>query len=229
MRAMTQLQPKLKELQEQHKDNKKKLNEEMMALYKREGVNPAGGCLPLMLQMPVFIAIFWMLRDPSHYKKLIGFEQAEIFWARLTVKPFESQPMPDVANLPGMLDLDGLLGVTWFIDKFLYLPSLWLVALYIFTTIYQTKLMQKQNPASQTDQAKMQQYMFMPLMIIFGFIFPVGLLLYWGISNLLQMIQTRIIYAEMDREDDLKEALRMQEEAGEIPKMDSSGKKKKKK
>lgn len=228
MRAMAKLQPKVKELQERLKENKQKMNEEVMALYKKEGVNPMGGCLPLALQMPIFIAIFWLLRDPSHYKHLMGFEQASFLGSRLTVKPFESFPLPDVANLLGMLDLDALFGGGWWIDKFLYLPALWLVALYIFTTIYQTRLMQQQSP-TQTEQAKMQQYMFLPLFIIFGFIFPVGLLLYWGVSNLFQMFQTKMIYAEMSKEDSLKEALQMQEDAGKIPKMNDKGVKKKKK
>lgn len=228
MRSMSKLQPKIKELQERLKGNKQKLNEEMMALYKKEGVNPMGGCLPLVLQMPIFIAIFYLLRDPLHYKHLAGFEQASFLGSRLTVKPFEASPLPDVANLYGMLDLDKLFGGGWWLDKFLYLPALWLVALYIFTTIYQSQLMQKQNPA-QSEQAKMQQYMFLPLFLIFGFIFPVGLLLYWGISNVFQMFQTKIIYAEMDREESLKTALKQQEEAGKVPKMDDKLLKKKKK
>jgi YidC/Oxa1 family membrane protein insertase len=228
MRAMSKLQPKMKELQEKYKGDKQKMNEEVMGLYKKEGVSPVSGCLPLLLQMPVFIAIFWMLRDPTYYKQLVGFGHAQFLGARLTVKPFETSPLPDVANLPGMLDLDMILGGGWFMDKFLYLPSLWLVVLYIFTTIYQTRLMQQQNP-SQQETAKMQQYMFMPLFIIFGFIFPVGLLLYWGISNVIQMVQTKIIYGEMDREDSLKEALDMQENAGKTPRMDDDKFKKKKK
>ncbi len=229
MRAMSKLQPKMKELQEKYKEDKAKLNEEVMGLYKKEGVSPVSGCLPMLLQMPIFIAIFWMLRDPTYYKQLTGFGHASFLGARLTVKPFESSPLPDVANLPGMLDLDKVFGGGWFMDKFLYLPALWLVVLYIFTTIYQTRLMQQQNPTQQQDTAKMQQYMFLPMFIIFGFIFPVGLLLYWGISNVMQMVQTKIIYGEMDREDSLKEALKMQDDAGKMPRMDDDLFKKKKK
>ena len=228
MRVMSRLQPKVKELQERFKDNKQQLNKEIMDLYKKEGANPMGGCLPLVLQMPIFIAIFYLLRDPLHYKHLTGFEQASFLGSRLTVKPFEASPLPDVAGLHGMLDLDKLFGGGWWLDKFLYLPALWLVALYIFTTIYQSQLMQKQNPA-QSEQAKMQQYMFLPLFLIFGFIFPVGLLLYWGISNVFQMFQMKLIYAEMDREEALKAALKQQEDAGKIPKMDERTMKKKKK
>ena len=56
-------QPKLKEIQERYKDDRAKLGTEMMALYKKEGINPAGGCFPLLLQMPVFIAFFFCLRE----------------------------------------------------------------------------------------------------------------------------------------------------------------------
>jgi YidC/Oxa1 family membrane protein insertase len=62
MQAMQRLQPKLKELQRKHKGNRQKLNEEMMKLYKEHQVNPLGGCLPLLLQLPVFIALYAVLR-----------------------------------------------------------------------------------------------------------------------------------------------------------------------
>jgi YidC/Oxa1 family membrane protein insertase len=63
MAKMRTAQPKLKEVQERYKDDKAKLGTEMMALYKKEGINPAGGCFPLLLQMPVFIAFFFCLRE----------------------------------------------------------------------------------------------------------------------------------------------------------------------
>jgi YidC/Oxa1 family membrane protein insertase len=63
MAKMRTAQPKLKEIQERYKDDKAKLGSEMMALYKKEGINPAGGCFPLLLQMPVFIAFFFCLRE----------------------------------------------------------------------------------------------------------------------------------------------------------------------
>ena len=63
MAKMRTAQPKLKEIQERHKDDRAKLGTEMMALYKKEGINPMGGCFPLLLQMPVFIAFFFCLRE----------------------------------------------------------------------------------------------------------------------------------------------------------------------
>lgn len=63
MKAMQELQPKMKELQEKYKDNPEKLNKEMTILYKESGVNPLSGCLPLLVQMPLLMGIFYAIRD----------------------------------------------------------------------------------------------------------------------------------------------------------------------
>ena len=60
---MKKVQPKLKKLQERYKDDRMKLQQEMMALYKEEKINPAGGCLPILVQMPVFLALYWVLLE----------------------------------------------------------------------------------------------------------------------------------------------------------------------
>src|SRR4051794_18075923 len=66
MQAMQAIQPQLKQLQQKYKGNKQKLNEEMMKLYRERGVNPLGGCLPMLLQIPVLIALYSVLRFPQH-------------------------------------------------------------------------------------------------------------------------------------------------------------------
>ena len=63
MAKMRAAQPKLKEVQDRYKDDKTKLGQEMMALYKKEGINPVGGCFPMLLQMPIFISFFFCLRE----------------------------------------------------------------------------------------------------------------------------------------------------------------------
>ncbi|MFC6981627.1 membrane protein insertase YidC [Microbulbifer taiwanensis] len=63
MARMRKFAPQMKKLQEQYKDNRQKLAEETMKLYRREKINPMGGCLPILLQMPVFIALYWMLTE----------------------------------------------------------------------------------------------------------------------------------------------------------------------
>ena len=63
MKAMTKIQPRLKELQKKYKDEPQKLQKEMMDLYKGEGVNPFGGCLPVLLKIPFFLALFWAIQS----------------------------------------------------------------------------------------------------------------------------------------------------------------------
>lgn len=63
MKAMSQIAPKMKEIQTKYKDNRQKMNEEVSKLYKEAGVNPVAGCLPMLVQMPFFIAIFYAIRD----------------------------------------------------------------------------------------------------------------------------------------------------------------------
>src|SRR5687768_11273868 len=67
MREMQRIQPELKKLQAKHKGDRQKINEEMMALYKEHGVNPFGGCLPLLMQFPVFIALYRLISTPLAY------------------------------------------------------------------------------------------------------------------------------------------------------------------
>lgn len=67
MREMQRIQPEVKKIQAKHKGDRQKMNEEMMALYKEHGVNPFGGCAPLLLQFPVLIALFYVIRTPLAY------------------------------------------------------------------------------------------------------------------------------------------------------------------
>jgi YidC/Oxa1 family membrane protein insertase len=67
MREMQMIQPEIKRLQKKYKGDRQKMNQELMALYKEHGVNPFGGCLPLLMQMPVFIALFYVIRTPLAY------------------------------------------------------------------------------------------------------------------------------------------------------------------
>lgn len=75
-KIQSELQPKIKEIKEKHKGDTKKQNEEMMRLYKESGANPFSGCLPILIQLPIFIAIFKILKDvanPSHVLNLYSF------------------------------------------------------------------------------------------------------------------------------------------------------------
>ena len=153
MKAMQDLQPKMKELQEKFKDKPEKLQQEMAALYKNSGVNPLAGCLPLLAQMPILMGIFFAIRD----YKYIG--DPTFFW---------------LSNLSVA-------------DHSYVLPILSALTTYI---------QQKQTMNDDNPQTKMMMY-FMPIFI--GYIsinFPSGLVLYWVVSNIAQIIQQWWMYRD---------------------------------
>lgn len=176
MKDMQRLQPKIKKLQEKYKDDKEALNKETMKLYKEAGVNPLGGCLPLLLQMPVFIALFQVLRNTIELRNA-----PFVLW-------IDNLSAPDAlfsfgASLP-------ILG-----DTFNLLPLIMGGAM-----VLQSKL-GGGGAATPGAQQKMMQTM-MP--IVFTFIFygmPSGLVLYWIVNNLLTITQQYIANREIEKEE----------------------------
>jgi len=100
MSAMQRIQPRMQELQKKHKEEPQKLQKEMMDLYKSEGVNPIGGCLPVLLKLPFFLALFWALQS-KEFMGLIG-QGASFLWIN------------DIAKADQTYIMAGLIGVsTW--------------------------------------------------------------------------------------------------------------------
>lgn len=176
---MQELQPKLKELQEKYKNDKEKLAQEQMALYKAHGVNPLGGCLPMLVQMPVWFALYRSLLQLSRQ----GLLNEGFFWI-----PSLAGPVSDYnQGLSSWLYpfVDGTPPIGWGpAIAYLVLPVLLVVS-----QLYMQQMMTPQNPDPQ--QASMQSVMkFMPLMFgYFALVVPSGLSLYWFTSNLLAMAQ----------------------------------------
>jgi YidC/Oxa1 family membrane protein insertase len=180
MAGMRAVQPKLKALQERYKDDKPRLQQEMMALYKSEKINPLAGCLPIVLQIPIFYALYKVLLltiDMRH--------QPFVLWIKDLSAPDPLTPL----NLFGLLDFTPpamiALGV---------LPILLGVTMY-----YQFKL----NPAPM-DPAQQQVFAIMPWIFMFVMApFAAGLQLYWVTSNILTIAQQSWLYS---RHPALKEA-----------------------
>ena len=129
MRKMQEIQPKMENLRSEHKDNHQKLNKEMMELYKKHKVNPMGGCLPMLLQMPIFIALYQTLM------RSVELKGASFLWIK-------DLSMPDKAfTLPHALPLLG--------NAINVLPILMIGAMML-----QQKLSMAKTGA-QTDQQKM--------------------------------------------------------------------------
>ena len=171
MAAMKAIQPKMKALQERFKDDKAKQQEEVMKLYKQEGVNPLAGCLPIFLQIPVFFALYKVL--------MVSIEMRHQPFA-LWIKDLSA---PDPLHI---LNLFGLLPFTP--PSFLAIGIL--AVLLGITMYFQFKL----NPA-QMDPAQQQVFAIMPWMMMFIMApFAAGLLIYWITSNILTIAQQKYLY-----------------------------------
>ena len=191
MRAMQSLQPQMKELQkkykvdrelmrkdpERYRAQKQKLNEEMMALYQREGANPLASCLPLLAQAPVFIALFWTLRE---FDPLRGQE----FYFFTGVGEGGLEMLVSQAGWPGWL----------------------LIVLMSGTMFWSMRQMNARNAAQMGDNPMAQQqkillYVMPVFLAVISFQFPLGILLYWVTTNAWQVAQQAIILREIERGD----------------------------
>ena len=163
MKEMQKLQPRMAKIREKHKGNKEQLNKEMMALYKTYKVNPMGGCLPMIIQIPVFFALFRILGSAIELR-----HAPFMLWIhdlsapdRLFNFPFH---IPFMAPPYGIPVLTLLMGASMFIQ-------------------------QKMTP-SPGDPTQAKVMMFLPLIFTFMFInFPSGLVLYWLVNNILSIGQ----------------------------------------
>ena len=167
MSKMKKVQPRIKELQERYGDDKMKLQQETLELYRREKINPAAGCLPMLIQIPVFFSLYKVLNISIEIRHapFIGWIKDLSAPDPLTLSVWTHLP------IPGLLDIGVwpiLMGLTMWIQ-------------------------QKLNPApTNKDQARM--FAMMP--IIFTFMlghFASGLVIYWTLSNILSIIQQKAI------------------------------------
>jgi YidC/Oxa1 family membrane protein insertase len=171
LREMQKLQPHIKALQAKFKDDPQRLNREMMDLYRAHGVNPFGGCLPMLLQMPILFALFQVLNNPQNFVTPTG--------EALTVVPFGPwnllvHPMTVLAN-PGAAGVGGLMA-------YAVVPVLIGVSTYI------------QQRVSITDPQQARIFIFMPFLIgYFSLNFAVGLSLYWFMSTLAYVAEYLVI------------------------------------
>ncbi len=178
MKDMQRLQPKIKELQEKHKDDKEKLNKATMKLYKDGGVNPLGGCLPLLFQMPVFIALFNVLRNTIELRNA-----PFVFW-------INDLSSPDVLFSFGA-------SIPFVGNEFHLLPIL-MGGLMVLQTKLGASPTGGANPPGQT---KMMSTM-MPIVLTFVFYaMPSGLVLYWIVNNILTIVQQYYVHREVEEEE----------------------------
>jgi YidC/Oxa1 family membrane protein insertase len=179
-KRMQDIQPELKKLQKQHKDNKEQLNKEIAELYKTKGINPLGCVLPLIIQMPVWFALFRVLREPllfipkeaSLFTQLGDHSSVLFFTMDLQIPASETS--------------------TW-IDR---IPYLVLILFVILTALYQQSQLTKKSGNSNNPQAQQMQMIGKIMPLFFGFIswtLPSGLVVYFLTGNIFRIGQQALI------------------------------------
>jgi YidC/Oxa1 family membrane protein insertase len=164
---MRELMPSIKELQEKYKDDRQKQSEETFKLYRETGVNPLGGCLPMVLQLPVFIGLFYALQSSFDLRHAPFF-----LWINDLSAPATLFMVPGV-DLPFRL-LPILMGASMFAQQ---------------KMMPQTGM----DPA----QAKMMLIMMPGMMLVISYSFPSGLVLYWMVSNILGIAHQLLVRRKM--------------------------------
>lgn len=225
MLAMQRLQPELKRIRQQHGKDRERMNQEMMALYQANGVNPLGGCLPILIQMPIFLVLFNVIRGLTRRESDIGLAmgdrilrtgiEASDFGARVFNPDFldtSSNLYKDLSVATEMksfgLDLSQSASQALGESLIRGLPYLLLVIGVGVTTWLQQK--QIQGRATNNTMNPQQQMLMkvLPFMLpVFSFGFPAALVVYWFVSNLFRVGQqvfiTRQVYGKHDAEAEI--------------------------
>ena len=170
MAKMKAVQPEMTRLKELHKDDKVKLQQEMMALYRKEKINPASGCLPVLIQIPFFFAIYKML-----FISLEMRHQPFFGW----IKDLSAADPTSIFNLFGLIPWDP--------------PSFMIIGIWPILMGASMWVQQKLNPAP-ADPIQAKIFAFFPLFLtIILASFPSGLVVYWTINNILTIAQQYVI------------------------------------
>jgi YidC/Oxa1 family membrane protein insertase len=196
MQAMQMIQPEVKRLQKQFKGDRQRLNEETMKLYKTHGVNPFSGCLPLLLQFPILIALFQVLRVPggevhipkdSKLREAIVRQDTNFAGTNLLCSASQAGQTVHIAVREGQTnpigDLDCGHGAPVRIPYYVFLAAM------IGTTYYQQRQMQKASPGPVNQQQQLLSRIMPAFFGFIGFGFPAGLVLYWTTTNFVQIGQ----------------------------------------
>jgi YidC/Oxa1 family membrane protein insertase len=173
MQALASHAPEMKKLQERYKNDKERLNQEMMKFYRENKINPFASCLPLAAQLPVFLSLFYMLRTDLRYD----------------ICPEAQPPLPAKPVPCGPGGDAGFLFIPDLTDKATGGVLVALIVLYVGSQLASTLLM-----STTTDRTQRMIFLALPFVFVaFVVRFPAGLLVYWITTNLWTIVQQTII------------------------------------
>jgi len=199
MIAMQKLQPQLKEIQKKYKDDREKMGQEMMKLYKENKVSPLGGCLPLLIQLPILFALFGVLHNTAKYVTWITDNSQYSF---LGIKNIVATGA--VMWSGGYIKIHG--DAHYHVQGGQYLQVIILILLTVITGYISTKMM-------TTDPKQSKMMAFMPVLFgVFAWILPAGITIYILVTNVLTIVQQ---YFQLRHEGFYGERTQQREKAGE--------------
>jgi len=199
MMQMQRLQPEMKALQAKHKDDKETLNRELMAFYKENSINPVGGCLPLLLQMPVFILLYQVVQgltkrsdgsnsdfDPKYLN-----QSTELYQSLSTTNHMDWFGVDLSQSAQSVVGDDSIVTA---------LPYLFLLLIVLVTSYVQQKQVSSRNPdAPANSQQKMLLRIMPAFFVLISWSLPAALTLYFATANIFRVCQQELISRTMYR------------------------------
>lgn len=223
MKKTAQVQEKLKKIQEKYKDNPEKLNQETLDLYKREKMNPCSGCFSAIIQIVIFLSVFYLVSSPLTYMKKVDAEVIENYKNEIKVDSEEQNayyPEIDIIREKGATDeeininMEFLgLNLSSIPSSELNNPTVYIIpVLYVVSSIISLKLSSNMNINKKKDEENEEEVkkektemdavesmnknmmLILPIMsVIIAMIAPLGLALYWLVNNLIMIFERLII------------------------------------
>ncbi|MFG1644671.1 membrane protein insertase YidC [Amycolatopsis sp. NPDC049252] len=214
MKKMQDFAPEMKKLQKKYANDKQRQAQEMQKLQKEHGVNPLGSCLPMLLQIPVFIGLNHVLRAFTMPPPGGGPKTENYFFSQADVHSYVSAKLFGVnlgeAVYNGVGVVSGGAANAGFQWSVLPVALPLMIVASIATHLTARHSVARQNAASATSQTaimnKLTMYIFPLGVLVFGALFPLGLLFYWLANNGWTLMQQRLVYTKIDKEEAARKA-----------------------
>ena len=239
MLQMQRLQPELKAIQTRYKDDRQKMNEELMAFYQENGINPLGGCLPMLVQLPIFLVLFRVVQGVTRRATDIG---SQIGWTGGRVANGGELDLRTIQRIERTFDPENLhhdsemylslVGETEMrsfgldlsrsaqevlSDNFVTaLPYLALIVIVLFSSLYQQRQIQGRNTGAQMNPQQQMIMKVLPFMLpVFSFTMPAALVFYFVVSNLYRIGQQAYITQSLYKGDESPGAMLAKQRAAD--------------
>ena len=217
---MSKIQPQVQALQKKYKNNPQKLNEEVRELYRRENISMMGGCLPMLLTLPLMICLYYAVTRPLTFMmglsddvifevaEKLGFTISNMYTDQIPLANLITQHFDEVRNISSLLaPMDfTFLGLDLSLTPSITNPSvLWVIPLLSGgSALLSSWFSMRMNPSQQQMGGSMKMMMyFMPLMsLYFAFILPAGVGVYWIVGNVMMMVQEAVLTAYLRRTEE---------------------------